>query len=160
MRSEIHTRWGPAYREPAPGEVVGYAPGVFDMFHIGHLNILRRARLHCDFLIAGVVSDDVAFAQKGLRPVMHELDRVEVAAGMVFVDAAVMELTTDKLKTWSDVRFDVIFKGDDWKGSPKWARLETEFDRRGVRVEYLPYTRYTSSTGLRGMVEAARLKTH
>ncbi|ABS03310.1 glycerol-3-phosphate cytidylyltransferase [Kineococcus radiotolerans] len=126
--------------------VTGYVPGVFDLFHIGHLNILRRARIHCDHLIAGVVSDEVALAQKGRRPVVGERERLEIVAAMRVVDAVHLETTTDKLTTWTEVGFDVVFKGDDWKGTPKWTHLEREFASRGVRVVYLPYTPVTSST--------------
>jgi glycerol-3-phosphate cytidylyltransferase len=132
--------------------VVGYVPGVFDMFHIGHLNILRRARLQCDWLIAGVVSDEVAFQQKQHYPVIPEDERLDIVANIEFVDEAVMEWTTDKLATWERVGFDVIFKGDDWRGSEKWTRLEEEFRKVGVLVLYLPYTEHTSSTVLRALI--------
>jgi glycerol-3-phosphate cytidylyltransferase len=126
--------------------VTGYVPGVFDMFHIGHLNILRRARIHCDHLVAGVVSDEVALAQKGRPPVIGERERLEIVAAMRVVDTVHLETTTDKLATWTEVGFDVVFKGDDWKGTPKWTYLEREFAARGVRVVYLPYTPVTSSS--------------
>jgi glycerol-3-phosphate cytidylyltransferase len=132
--------------------IVGYAPGVYDMFHIGHLNILRRARLQCDWLIAGVVSDEVAFQQKQHYPVIPEDERLDIVANIEFVDQAVMEWTTDKLVTWERVGFDVIFKGDDWRGSEKWTRLEEEFRKVGVLVLYLPYTEHTSSTVLRALI--------
>ncbi len=132
--------------------VIGYVPGVFDMFHIGHLNILRRARLQCDWLIAGVVSDSVAFQQKQHYPVIPEDERLDIVANIEFVDSAVMEWTTDKLATWERVGFDVIFKGDDWRGSEKWTRLEEEFRKVGVLVLYLPYTEHTSSTALRALI--------
>jgi glycerol-3-phosphate cytidylyltransferase len=131
---------------------VGYAPGAFDMFHIGHLNILRRASLQCDRLIAGVVSDQVALEVKGRWPVIPQDERLDIVSSMEFVDEAVMEWTSDKLATWDRVGFDVIFKGDDWRGSEKWTRLEREFARVGVAVLYLPYTRHTSSSRLRGLL--------
>lgn len=134
--------------------VVGYAPGAYDLFHVGHLNLLRRARLSCDHLIAGVVCDEVALQQKGRWPVVPEDERVAVVAAMDFVDEAVMELTTDKLLTWEAVRFDVVFKGDDWRGSAKWTALEADFAERGVRVHYLPYTEHTSTTKLRAVTRS------
>jgi glycerol-3-phosphate cytidylyltransferase len=134
---------------PERSGVVGYAPGAYDLFHVGHLNLLRRARLRCDHLIAGVVSDRVALAQKGRWPVVPEQERLQVVASMDVVDEVVLELTTDKVLTWSSVRFDVVFKGDDWRGSPKWTALEAEFARHGVRVDYLPYTEHVSTTKLR-----------
>lgn len=130
-------------------ELVGYVPGAFDLFHIGHLNLLRRVRLECDRLIAGVVSDDVALAQKGRLPVVPEDERLEIVASLDLVDGVHLETTTDKLATWEQVRFDLIFKGDDWLGSPKWTALERDFADRGVRVVYLPYTRHVSTTLLR-----------
>jgi glycerol-3-phosphate cytidylyltransferase len=141
----------PAYVRPPRSGVVGYVPGAFDLFHIGHLNILRRASLSCDHLIAGVVSDEVAQFQKGRRPVVPEQERLEIVQSMRMVDEAVIEWTTDKLVTWERVGFDVLFKGDDWRGSEKWTRLEAEFAPRGVRVAYLPYTGYTSTTKLRDL---------
>lgn len=136
--------------------IVGYAPGAYDLFHVGHLNLLRRARLSCDHLIAGVVSDAVAFQQKGCWPVVPEEERLAVVAAMDFVDEAVMEVTTDKILTWRAARFDVVFKGDDWRGSAKWTALEAAFADVGVRVEYLPYTEHRSTTKLRAEARGAR----
>ena len=141
----------PALRPRPPG-VIGYAPGAYDMFHVGHLNILRRARLACDYLIAGVVSDEVALQQKGRLPVVGEQSRLTIVAAIGFVDEVYLELTTDKLVTWESVRFDVVFKGDDWRGSEKWTRLEREFGTRGVAVAYVPYTEQVSSSHLRRVV--------
>jgi glycerol-3-phosphate cytidylyltransferase len=119
------------------------------MFHIGHLNILRRARLECDYLMAGVVTDEVCRAQKGKDPVVPFAERLDIVRGLEIVDAAVGEVTTDKLATWRQFRFDAIFKGDDWRGSEKWMRLAEQFAQVGVEVVYLPYTEHTSSTKLR-----------
>lgn len=138
----------PYVRPPRHG-LVGYLPGAFDLFHIGHLNILRRASLSCDHLIAGVISDEVALQQKGRYPVVPEQERADIVASMRMVDEVAIEWTMDKLATWERVGFDVVFKGSDWVGSEKWTRLEREFALRGVRVVYLPYTKYTSTTRLR-----------
>lgn len=144
------------HRRVNPGsgrsELVGYAPGAYDLFHVGHLNLLRRVRLECDYLIAGVVSDEVALAQKGRLPVVPQEERLEIVASLDVVDEAVMEWTTDKLATWEQVRFDVIYKGSDWAGSEKWTQLEREFAHRGVRVVYLPYTPHVSTSILRTRV--------
>ena len=137
------------YHASGRTELVGYAPGAYDLFHIGHLNLLRRARMECDYLIAGVVSDEVAVAQKGRLPVVPQDKRLEIVANLDVVDEASMEWTTDKLATWERVRFDVIFKGSDWVGSTKWTALEQQFAERGVRVVYLPYTGHVSTTVLR-----------
>ncbi len=130
-------------------ELVGYAPGAYDLFHVGHLNLLRRVRMECDYLIAGVVSDQVALEQKGRLPVVPEDERLEIVRSLDVVDEAVLETTTDKLATWERVRFDVVYKGDDWVGSAKWLALERDFAARGVAVVYLPYTRHVSTSLLR-----------
>jgi glycerol-3-phosphate cytidylyltransferase len=137
------------YEASGRSELVGYAPGAYDLFHVGHLNLLRRCRLACDYLIAGVVSDEVALQQKGRLPVVPEDERLEIVASLDVVDEVVLETTTDKLATWEQVRFDVVFKGDDWEGSAKWTELGHEFARRGVRVVYLPYTKHVSTSLLR-----------
>ena len=133
---------------------VGYAPGVYDLFHIGHLNILRRARGMCDELIAGVVSDEMATLAKGRPPVVPLEERLEIVSHVRFVDRAVAERQPDKLLMWQDLRFDVIFKGDDWRGTAKGDRLERDMASVGVEVAYLPYTVHTSSTVLRRALDA------
>lgn len=132
---------------------VGYAPGVYDLFHIGHLNVLRHARGHCDYLIAGVVSDEMAARAKGRPPVIPLVERLEIVRSIRHVDAAFVETVPDKLQTWQQVRFDVLFKGDDWRGTPKGERLERDFRSVGVEIVYFPYTVHTSSTQLRGALE-------
>lgn len=128
---------------------VGYVPGVYDMFHVGHLNILRNARLACDYLIAGVVSDDRASDAKGKMPVVPTAERLEIVRSIRYVDDAVVEDVAEKLQMWERLRFDVIIKGDDWRGTAKGDKLEADFATVGVEVVYLPYTVHTSSTMLR-----------
>ncbi len=132
---------------------VGYAPGVYDLFHVGHLNILRHARSHCDHLVAGVVSDEMAELAKGRAPVVPLTERLEIVRNIRFVDAAFVETVPDKLETWRQVRFDAIFKGDDWRGTEKGEKLERDFAAVGVDVVYFPYTVHTSSTLLRGVLD-------
>jgi glycerol-3-phosphate cytidylyltransferase len=134
---------------------VGYVPGVFDMFHVGHLNILRRARMHCDYLIAGVVSDDKATAAKGRAPVVPLLERMEIVGHCRLVDEVVPEEVPTKLEMWKRLGFHVIFKGDDWRGTPKGEELEATLGAVGVDVVYFPYTVHTSSTLLRAALERA-----
>ncbi len=129
--------------------VVGYAPGAYDLFHIGHLNVLRHAAAHCDRLIAGVVADDVLVQTKGRLPVIPLAERMEIVGSLRCVDAVHAETVPDKLGTWREVGFDVIFKGDDWRGTAKGDRLERDFASVGVEVRYFPYTVHTSSTVLR-----------
>ena len=129
--------------------VVGYAPGAYDLFHIGHLNILKHAAEHCDVLIAGVVSDEMLVTTKGASPVVPLQERLEIVRNIRFVDEAIVETNLDKLDTWRITPFDVYFKGDDWKGTERGRRLEREFAEVGVEVVYFPYTMTTSSTILR-----------
>ena len=130
-------------------EIVGYVPGVFDLFHVGHLNMLRQARSRCDVLVAGVVSDEVCEQSKGIRPTVPLEERVAIVDAIGIVDATYVELTTDKRDAWRDVQFDRLFKGDDWKGTPKGDRLEKHMAEVGVEVVYFPYSLQTSSTALR-----------
>jgi glycerol-3-phosphate cytidylyltransferase len=133
---------------------IGYVPGVFDMFHIGHLNILRNSSLSCDRLIAGVVSDERCIAAKGSPPIIPLAERLEIVRNIKYVDDAVVEDVNEKLEMWERLRFNVIFKGDDWRGTPKGHKLETDFAGVGVDVIYLPYTIHTSSTLLRQALNA------
>ncbi|WP_069811693.1 adenylyltransferase/cytidyltransferase family protein [Streptomyces sp. TP-A0874] len=133
---------------------VGYAPGVYDLFHIGHLNLLRHARGRCDHLVAGVVSDAMAERAKGRPPVIPLVERLEIVRSIGCVDGAFVETVPDKLEIWQQVRFDVLFKGDDWRGTPKGDRLERDLASVGVEVVYFPYTVHTSSTQLRRALDS------
>ena len=132
----------------------GYAPGAFDLFHVGHLNLLKHAKSRCDFLIAGVVSDEVLRTQKGVTPVIPLAERLEIVRNIRFVDDAVAAVVPDKLDIWRELRFDVFFKGDDWRGTEQGERLEREFAAVGVEVVYFPYTLSTSSTALRRALDS------
>ena len=134
--------------------IVGYAPGAYDLFHIGHLNILRNAAEHCDFLVAGVVSDEILQQTKGRAPVIPLAERMEIVSSLRFVDDVHAEVVPDKLETWRKVRFDVLFKGDDWRGTPRGKKLERDFAAVGVEIRYFPYTMHTSSTILRKALAA------
>jgi glycerol-3-phosphate cytidylyltransferase len=132
---------------------IGYAPGVYDLFHIGHLNLLRNAADCCDVLVAGVVSDEQAERVKGSRPIVPLDERLEIVRAIRFVDSAVVEDVPHKMEMWDRVGFDVIVKGDDWKGTDRGHRLEADFAQVGVAVAYVPYTQRTSSTLLRQVLE-------
>jgi glycerol-3-phosphate cytidylyltransferase len=134
--------------------LIGYAPGAYDLFHIGHLNLLRHAAEHCDHLIAGVVSDEMLLLTKGRAPVVPLAERMEIVRGLRVVDDVHAEVVPDKLDTWRAVGFDIIFKGDDWRGTEKGRRLERDFASVGVEVRYFPYTVHTSSTALRRALAA------
>ncbi|MFB4313031.1 adenylyltransferase/cytidyltransferase family protein [Actinomadura sp. 21ATH] len=132
--------------------IVGYVPGAYDMFHIGHLNILRRAAQECDRLIAGVVTDEVLERAKGRPPIVPLAERLAIVGSMDCVDEVVTDVSSDKVVMWERLGFDVLFKGDDWKGTEKGDRLEADLGARGVRVHYFPYTVHTSSTALRRLI--------
>jgi glycerol-3-phosphate cytidylyltransferase len=128
---------------------IGYAPGAFDLFHVGHLNLLRRAKERCDFLIAGVVADDVLLRHKGVAPVVPLAERLDIVRNVRFVDMAHAAMTNDKVAVWNELRFNVLFKGDDWRGTEKGEKLGRDFAAIGVEIIYFPYTQSTSSTALR-----------
>lgn len=133
---------------------IGYAAGAFDLFHVGHLNILRQAKRNCDYLIAGVVSDEMLELTKGRKPIVPLAERMEIVSHIDFVDEVRAETVVDKLETWEQVRFNTFFKGDDWKGTSRGIDLENRFTEVGVKVVYFPYTAHTSSTKLRAALEA------
>jgi glycerol-3-phosphate cytidylyltransferase len=135
-------------------KIVGYAPGVYDLFHVGHLNILRHAKSQCDYLIAGVVSDEMCIHAKGGAPFIPLAERLEIVSHIVYVDEVHAETVPAKLDTWEIVKFDRIFKGDDWRGTAKGDKLESDFSAVGVEVVYFPYTVHTSSSQLRRALAA------
>ena len=139
-------------------KVIGYAPGAYDLFHVGHLNILKHARERCDILVAGVVSDEMCLAAKGRLPFIPVAERLAIVKHIVYVDDVHEETTPDKMDAWHAVGFHRIFKGDDWRGTPKGDRLERDFAEFGVEVVYFPYTVHTSSTHLRNALRAATLE--
>ncbi|MEH3032540.1 MAG: adenylyltransferase/cytidyltransferase family protein [Aeromicrobium erythreum] len=132
---------------------VGYASGVYDMFHVGHLNLLRRARAHCRHLVVGVASDAYVQRLKGRPPVVPQDERLDIIGALGLVDEVVVDHSEDKTVAWRARPFDAIFKGDDWRGTPRGDALEAAMAGLGVAVVYFPYTRSTSSTLLRGHLE-------
>ena len=132
---------------------IGYATGVFDMFHIGHLNLLRRASLECDYLMVGVTTDELVQELKNKRPIIPFDERLEIVQNIKCVNEVIAETSSDKMQAWENIKFDVTFKGDDWKGTEKWNELERKFKQVGVEVLYLPYTNHTSSSKLRELID-------
>ena len=128
---------------------IGYAPGAYDLFHIGHLNLLRRAKKRCDFLIAGVVADEILIQYKKVTPVIPLAERLAIVRNIRFVDMAHAAMTNDKTEIWKELRFNVLFKGDDWRETEGGQALERDFAALGVKVVYFPYTQATSSSMLR-----------
>ena len=128
---------------------VGYTTGVFDMFHIGHLNILRRAKEKCDYLIVGVSTDELVMEYKNKTPIIPFEERAEIVRSIDCVDRVIAQENRDKYAAWRELKFDVMFVGDDWKGKPLFMKVEEEFKKVGVDVVYFPYTKDTSSTILK-----------
>lgn len=133
-------------------KIIGYTTGVFDMFHIGHLNILKRARENCDYLIVGVSTDELVQKSKNKTPIIPYEERAEIIASIKYVDQVVPQMNKDKLAAYDKYKFDVMFVGDDWKGSELFSKCEEELNKRGSKVIYFPYTKGTSSTILREKV--------
>lgn len=132
---------------------IGYTTGVFDLFHIGHLNILRKAKEQCDYLIVGVTTDDEVLRIKNKVPFICYEERKQIVESIKYVDKVVPETNADKIAAWEEFRFNVIFKGDDWKGSQKWNDYEVFFKSKGVEVVYFSYTDGISSTKLKEILE-------
>lgn len=128
---------------------IGYTSGVFDMFHVGHLNILRKAKEQCEYLIVGVSTDEVVKSYKHKIPIIPFVDRKAIVEAIKYVDEVVEQDTMDKMKMWKKVHFDVMFHGDEWKGTPLYTKYEDEFAKVGVHVEYLNHTEGISSSILR-----------
>lgn len=128
---------------------VGYTQGVYDMFHIGHLNLINNAKQQCDYLIVGVNSDELVKNYKKKVPVVNENERVTIVENIKAVDKSIIVHTLDKTEIYGELKFDAIFIGDDWKGNKRWAQTEEELNKFGVDVVYLPHTPEVSSTILR-----------
>lgn len=124
----------------------GYTTGVYDLFHIGHLNLLKRAKEQCDFLIVGVSTDELVESYKGKLPVIPFEERMAIVEAIKYVDQVVPQVTMDKIEAWKRLHFDAIFHGDDWKGSAMYDEIEKQFAKVGVQMVFLPHTQGTSST--------------
>ncbi len=122
---------------------IGFTAGVFDLFHVGHLNLLEKCKEYCDYMIVGVCNDDYVLNIKKKTPIINENDRVRIIKALKCVDDAVLidiETTNDKMLALEKFGFDVLFSGDDWKGSERYKKTEEQFAPLGVSIEYLPYT--------------------
>ncbi len=135
--------------------MIGYTSGVYDLFHIGHLNLLKNAKGLCDKLIVGVSTDKLV-EYKHKKPVIPFEERIEIVRSCKFVDAAIPQEELDKYKMWEKLHFDVLFVGDDWYNTPSWQEMEEKFNKVGVRVVYFPYTKGTSSTVLNETLKKIR----
>ena len=135
--------------------VIGYTTGVYDLFHIGHLNLLKNAKGLCDKLIVGVTVDELV-AYKGKRSLIPFEDRIEIVRSIKYVDAAVPQYDLDKLSACKKLGAQVLFVGDDWYDTDKWKTYEKEFEQAGIRIVYFPYTQGTSSTQIRKALDVVR----
>ncbi len=133
--------------------IIGYTTGVFDMFHIGHLNILRRAKEQCDYLIVGVSTDEVVEGYKHHQPIIPFEQRAAIVEAIKYVDEVVPQTSMDKTEFLKQRHFDVMFHGDEWKGTELYNHYEEEFEKYGARIVYLTHTEGISSSMLRDKVQ-------
>ena len=143
------------YRRP----VIGYTSGVFDLFHVGHLNLLIAAKSLCDRLVVGVSTDELV-AYKHKKPVIPFDERIQIVRACSYVDAAVAQESLDKVEAHKRLKFDSLFVGDDWHGDPGWLEMEKVLTERGVKVCYFPYTKSTSSTLINQTLRDMRAPEH
>ncbi len=130
----------------AEKKIIGYTTGVYDMFHIGHLNVIQRAKAQCDYLIVGVSTDELVRKDKHKTPVIPYEERAAIVAALKYVDQVVPQPDKDKFGAWEKYRFDKMFVGSDWEGTPQWKQFEAQFAPVGVEIVYLPHTDGISST--------------
>ncbi|MCQ2739061.1 MAG: adenylyltransferase/cytidyltransferase family protein [bacterium] len=126
-------------------KIIGYTTGVYDLFHIGHLNLLKNAKANCDYLIVGITTDELV-QYKGKSPVITLSERMAIVEAIKYVDKVVIQDDLDKVKAWDKYHYDILFVGSDWQGTAKWNKYELELKKVGAKVMYLPYTKTTSST--------------
>ena len=134
---------------------IGYTTGVFDLFHIGHLNIIRQAKEQCDYLIVGVSTDDLVEKYKHKKPIIPYDERAAIVAAIRYVDEVVPQKTMDKLEAWKRLGFEVMFHGDDWKGSKMYDEVQKKFSEHGVDLVFLKHTDGTSTTLIEEKVRGA-----
>ena len=125
---------------------IGYTQGTYDLFHVGHLNLLKHAKEQCEYLIVGVNSDLLVEEYKNKKTHINEFDRVQIVEAIKYVDKVIITKTLDKNLIYKDFKFDVIFIGDDWKGNSRWEKTKDEFSKIGVDVVFLPHTNGISTT--------------
>jgi len=135
--------------------VIGYTTGVYDLFHIGHLNLLKNAKGMCDYLVVGVTVDDLV-AYKGKQAMIPFEDRIEIVRSCKYVDAAVPQYDMDKLTACKKIGAQVLFVGDDWYGTEKWREYEKKFNEENIQIVYFPYTKGISSTKITSALQQVR----
>lgn len=136
-----------------PKKIIGYTAGVFDLFHIGHLNILRNSKAMCDKLIVGITTDELSLSTKNKIPVIPYNERAEIVRSIKYVDLVIPQENLDKLEQFKKLKFDIMFVGDDWYQNQKWKETEILFKKLGIKIIYFPYTKTTSSTLIKNIIE-------
>ena len=136
--------------------IIGYTAGVYDLFHIGHLNLLRNAKSVCDKLIVGVSTDELVQEYKKKTPIISHNERMQIVSSIRYVDAVVAQSKRDKFEMWEKLNFEVIIVGDDWHRSKTWDLMEKKFKEVGVKVIYFPHTEGTSSTKINKILDDYR----
>ena len=134
---------------------IGYTTGVYDLFHVGHLNLLRNAKGFCDKLVVGVTVDELV-SYKFKKAVIPFGERIEIVRSIKYVDIAIPQNSIDKFEAWERLKFDILFVGDDWYSDSKWKEIENKLKAVGVRTIYFPYTKGTSSTIINATLESLR----
>ena len=132
---------------------IGYTTGVFDMFHVGHLNILKKAKEQCEYLIVGVSTDELVKGYKHKAPIVPYNERKQIVESIKYADKVVPQTSLDKLEAWKEYKFDAMFHGDDWKGSSMYEDIESKLESVGVDVVYIPHTKGISSTILANKIK-------
>ncbi len=135
---------------------IGYTTGVFDLFHIGHLNIIKRAKEQCEHLIVGVSTDELVKEYKNKYPIIPFEERKQIIEALKYVDEVVPQTTMDKYAAWEDLHYEALFHGDDWKNSDMYNKYLEEFEGTGVEFVFLPHTEGTSSTMLTEVLQTIR----
>ena len=135
-------------------DIVGYTTGVFDLFHIGHLRLLQKAKSGCDRLIVGVSTDELVEKYKNKKPIIPYEERVEIVSALKCVDEVIPQINRDKIAAYQEIKFNVMFVGSDWKGSELFSAVESELADYGVNVVYFEYTKHVSSTSLKSTLQA------
>ena len=133
--------------------IIGYTAGAFDLFHVGHLNLIQRAKEHCDYLIVGVTTDELIFKTKNKTPIIPYEERQRIVASLKYVDKVVKQDDLDKVKAWRKYHYNILFSGDDWKNSERWQGYVRELTKHDVDVVFFPYTKTTSSTILQNTIK-------
>lgn len=136
-------------------KIIGYTTGVYDLFHIGHLNLLRNAKSLCDRLIVGVTSDELV-AYKYKKSIIPFEERIQIVRSIRYVDLAIPQNSIDKFEAWKKLKFDILFVGDDWFENKKWKNFENKLKLKKVKTIYFPYTKGTSSTLINKTIQKLR----